>query len=164
VEMSRRADSRRKTDWGLYLGLAAFGVAFGHIEAVVVVYIRHIIGIVPTPEHLDADVMAQVPGWLIATEQTREAATIVLLGALALVVGRTGLQRLGVFLYAFGIWDVIYYISLKVMIDWPASLATMDCLFLIPAPWLLPVWVPVSIAVLMTIWGARFIGAPGKAG
>jgi hypothetical protein len=149
-------------DWGLYLGLGAFAVAFGHVEAVVVVYIREILGITPTPEHLDAIGLEQVPGWLIATEQTRQAATIVMLAAVALVSGRAGRQRLGAFLYTFGIWDVIYYISLKVMIDWPASLATMDCLFLIPRPWHAPIWVPVTIAVVMILWGARLIAVPAR--
>jgi len=155
---------RHVIDWGFYLGLAAFGIAFGHLEAVVVVYIREIIGIIPTPEQLNPEVMAQLPGWLIPVEQTREAATIVMLAALALVAGRYGRQRLGVFLYTFGIWDVIYYVSLKIMLGWPASLATMDCLFLIPVPWYFPVWVPVGIAVLMIIWGARFMSAPRKVG
>jgi len=155
---------RHFTDWGFYLGLAAFGVAFGHLEAVVVVYIREIIGIIPTPEQLDPAVMAHLPGWLIAIEQTREAATIIMLAALALVAGRYARQRLGVFLYTFGIWDVIYYISLKIMIDWPASLTTMDCLFLIPVPWHLPVWVPLAISVLMIVWGARFMSVPREVG
>ncbi len=159
-----RQSRRRLIDWGLYLGVAAFGVAFGHLEAVVVVYIRQIMGIVPTPEQLDPEVLAQVPGWLIGTEQTREASTIIILASLALVAGRTGLQRLGIFLYAFGIWDVVYYISLKVMIEWPASLTTTDCLFLIPGPWYCPVWVPLLVACLMIIWGARFMEVPRKAG
>ena len=150
--------SRRHTrDWGLYLGLAAFAIAFGHLEAVAAVYMREFLGIVPTPGHLDIDGLEQMPGWLVATGQTREAATIVVLGALALVGGRTGRQRLGVFLYTFGIWDVVYYISLKVMTDWPSGLATVDCIFLIPQAWYAPVWVPISISLVMIIWGTRFM-------
>lgn len=152
-----RQSRRHIKDWGLYLGLAAFAIAFGHVEAVTAVYMRELLGIVPTPEHLDIDGLEQMPGWLIATEQTREAATIVVLAAVALVGGRTGRQRLGVFLYTFGIWDVVYYISLKVMTDWPSGLATVDCIFLIPRAWYVPVWVPVSISLVMIIWGARFM-------
>jgi len=121
----------------------------GYLEAVVVVYIRHILDIVPTPEHLDPQTIAQVPDWLISTEQTREAATIIILVTLALLVGRTRVQKLATFLFAFGVWDIFYYVSLKALIDWPASLATMDCLFLIPQPWYAPVWLPVVISVGM---------------
>jgi hypothetical protein len=54
---------------------------------------------------------------------------------------------------AFGIWDIFYYVFLKLMCDWPKSLADWDILFLIPLPWWGPVWAPVSIAALMILWG-----------
>ncbi len=152
-----RQSRRHIKDWGLYLGLAAFAIAFGHLEAVAAVYMRELLEIVPTPEHLNIDGLEQVPGWLIATEQTREVATMVILAAVALVSGRTGWQRFGVFLYTFGIWDVIYYASLKLMIGWPAGLGTVDCLFLIPHAWHAPVWVPLSMASVMILWGARLM-------
>jgi hypothetical protein len=140
----------RRLGWRL-AALTAFAIAMGHLEAVVVVYIRHILGIVPTPEHLDRAVYEQVPHWLLATEQGREAATIVMLVTLAILVGHRPLTKLAVFLYAFGLWDIFYYVGLKVLIDWPASLQTMDLLFLIPVPWFAPVWLPVSIASVMVI-------------
>jgi len=153
-----------KIDWGLVIGLSAFGVAMGHVEAVVDVYIRKMLHILPTPEQFDAQALAEGPGWFIATEQTREAATIVMLAALALMVGRTGRQRLGILLYSFGIWDIVYYISLKLMIDWPVSLATIDCLFLIPVLWYFPVWMPVTVSTFMIIIGARLMQVPHKVG
>jgi len=131
--------------------LTAFAIAMGHLEAVVVVYIRHILKIVPTPEHLDRAVYEQVPRWIITTEQGREAATIIMLVTLAVLAGRKPLERLAVFLYAFAVWDIFYYVSLKVLIDWPASLQTMDLLFLIPVPWFGPVWLPCSISALMIV-------------
>ena len=140
---------RARLDYNFLVTLTAFGIAMGYLEAVVVVYIRHILDVVPTPEHLDPEAIAQVPDWLISTEQTREAATIVMLVALALLTGRTRVQKLAVFLFAFGVWDIFYYIGLKALINWPASLATIDCLFLIPQPWYAPVWVPVVISVGM---------------
>jgi hypothetical protein len=39
------------------------------------------------------------------------------------------------------------------MCDWPRSLADWDILFLLPLPWWGPVWAPVSIALLMIVWG-----------
>jgi hypothetical protein len=126
--------------------VAIFAIAMGHFEATVVVYIRAILDVIPTPEQLDAATMRLVPGWVIASEQAREAATIVMLVTLAYLAGRSIYDRLGVFVYAFGIWDIFYYVALKAMIDWPSSLGTMDCLFLVPRPWFGPVWLPVAIS------------------
>ena len=136
---------------GKLLLLSAFGVAFGHIEAVVVVYIRRYLDWVPLPVDLGPEQLAQVPGWLIVTEQTREVATIILLLALAALAGRIFLERVAVFLVAFGVWDIVYYISLRVMIGWPESLATQDCLFLIPKAWFAPVWFPLMCSVAMIV-------------
>jgi hypothetical protein len=148
---------------GAYLAaLSAFAIAMGHLEGVVVVYIRHLMDIVPMPEHLTAEVMAQVPAWLIATEQGREAATIIMLVTLAWLAGRGPLERLATFLFAFGVWDITYYVSLKVLLDWPASLQTMDCLFLIPNPWFAPVWMPVSASAVMIVLALTLLAAPRR--
>src|SRR5262249_2719530 len=53
------------------------------------------------------------------------------------------------FLLLFGLWDIWYYIWLKVFVDWPASLFTWDVLFLIPVPWIGPVLAPVTVALTM---------------
>ena len=129
--------------------LAALGIALGHIEAVVVVYIRRVLGWVPLPVDIGAADLARVPGWLIHTEQTREVATIVLLFALACLVGRNVVEKIAVFLLAFGTWDIAYYAALRAMIGWPESLRTQDCLFLIPRPWLAPVWLPILCSLGM---------------
>jgi hypothetical protein len=52
-------------------------------------------------------------------------------------------------LFAFGVWDIFYYIALKIMIGWPASLLTWDLLFLIPWSWLGPVLAPVINSLTM---------------
>jgi hypothetical protein len=137
--------------------LTAFGIAMGYLEAVVVVYIRKILGIVPTPEQLDPEAIGQLPAWLISVEQTREAATIVMLLSLAIIAGRNNWQRLGTFVFAFGVWDIFYYVGLKALIDWPESLTTTDCLFLIPQPWFSPVWVPVAASCALIILGVVFM-------
>lgn len=129
--------------------LTAFAIAMGHLEAVVVVYIRHLMGIVPPPAQLDANLYARVPGWIVTSEQWREAATIVMLVTLALLVGRTRREKLGTFLIAFGVWDIWYYVALKYLLNWPASLGTLDLLFLIPDAWFAPVWVPCAISTVM---------------
>lgn len=144
------------------VALTAFAIAMGHLEAVVVVYIRHILDIVPTPEHLNRAVYEQVPSWLLVTEQGREAATIIMLLALGYLAGRRPLEKLAVFLFAFGVWDVFYYVSLKLLINWPASLQTTDLLFLIPTPWFAPVWLPVTIASGMVVIALVLFAREGR--
>ena len=61
--------------------------------------------------------------------------------------------RWGYAAVAFGIWDIFYYVFLRVMCGWPRSLFDWDVLFLLPLPWWGPVLAPVSIAVLMIVWG-----------
>ncbi len=143
---------------------AAFAVAMGFLEAIVVVYIRHLLGMVPTPVDLKIEVVRQIPRWLINTERVREACTIVMLAALGWLAGRSRWERVGVFLWAFGIWDLTYYLGLYLFLRWPPSLTTIDCLFLIPVPWIAPVWLPMAAATLMAGAGAFFILRYGKRG
>jgi hypothetical protein len=77
---------------------------------------------------------------------TREAATIVMLVALALLVGETWGEKVIVFLWTFAFWDLFYYLSLYLVIRWPPKLTTTDVLFLIPRPWIAPVWLPIGIS------------------
>jgi hypothetical protein len=53
------------------------------------------------------------------------------------------------FLVCFGVWDITFYLFLKVLIDWPASPQTWDILFLLPVPWTGPVIAPVIVSFWM---------------
>ncbi len=123
--------------------ISVFAIAMAHVEAVAVVYLREMVK--------DPGVMLGPPYYFI--EQTREAATIIMLAAFAILIGKSFREKLGVFLLAFGVWDIFYYISLYIMLGWPANLLVQDVLFLIPAPWIAPVVLPVSISVLMILSG-----------
>ncbi len=127
-----------------YLLLALFGIAMAHFEGVVVVYLRKALGIIDGQSN--RELLDEIPGYYIRIEQTREAATIVMLVTLALLVGETWLDKMVVFLWTFAFWDLFYYLSLYLVIKWPTSLTTIDVLFLIPRPWIAPVWVPVGIS------------------
>ena len=138
--------------------LVTFAVAMGWLEAVVVVYIRGLFGMVhgealPPPGDV-VERFGQLP-WLLPTEQSREAATIVMLAAVAWLGARGWRARFGAFLIIFGVWDIAYYLALYAMLRWPPSLATMDVLFLIPPHpwWNQPVWVPVAISAVMIAAG-----------
>ena len=58
-------------------------------------------------------------------------------------------RQYAAFLWAFGLWDILYYVWLWVMLRWPSSLLDFDVLFLIPLPWVGPVLAPVLIALVM---------------
>jgi hypothetical protein len=128
-----------------------FAVAMAYLEAAVVVYLQvalgeEVGGIFPLRPAIEA-------GDLVAIEVGREAATLVMIGAVGLLVGRTRLERLAWSAVVFGAWDVGYYAWLYVFTGWPPSLSTPDLLFLIPLPWVGPVWSPVVVSVALVVFG-----------
>jgi hypothetical protein len=124
--------------------LTIFGIAMGLLEAIVVVYLRELYfpGGFGFP-------LQFIPEQMLRTEILRELATIVMLVALAVTAARTFVLRFAVFLLVFGVWDVFYYVFLKVLLDWPQSLFTWDVLFLIPVTWLAPILAPLICALTM---------------
>ena len=78
---------------------------------------------------------------------------MIMLLTVGILAGRNWRSRLGYAAIAFGVWDIFYYVFLKVMCNWPHSLFDWDILFLLPLPWWGPVLAPVSIAALMILWG-----------
>jgi hypothetical protein len=125
-----------------------FSIAFGYVEASVVVYLRGLyypdgFGFplrMPDQEHLFIELL-------------REGATIVMMAAFGIALGRRSWERFGYFLVMFGVWDILYYVWLKMLLDWPSSVFDWDVLFLIPLPWIGPVLAPVLISVLMMTTG-----------
>ena len=138
--------------------LAVFGIAMAHLEGVVVVYLRKSLGMldaVSTKEPLE-----KLESKWIRIEMTREAATIIMLVVIAWLAGTTWVERGVFFLWTFAFWDLFYYVSLYLLIKWPPSLRTTDVLFLIPVPWIAPVWFPVTVSSLtiLTIAGLHIFG------
>ncbi len=125
-----------------------FAIAMAYLESAVVVYLRRIYGI--------SDLILHVPPFdpqIGAIELGRELATLVMLLTVGWVAGRKFKSRLGFAVFAFGLWDIFYYIWLRVFIGWPRTLLDPDLLFLIPLPWWGPVLAPVLIAALMIVGG-----------
>ncbi len=120
-----------------------------HLEGVTVVYLRRALGF--RDDQSNKDLLKEVPNHLIFIEKTREAATILMLLTLAFLIGKSWFDMLVVFLWTFAFWDLFYYLSLYLLIKWPSDLATMDVLFLIPRPWIAPVWVPIGISSITII-------------
>lgn len=131
--------------------VVAYGVAMAFVEAAAVVYLQLALG---------GQVGAVLPlrpasetGSLVSIEAVRELATLVMIAAVGLLAGRTSLERLAWAAVVFGTWDVGYYGSLYVVSGWPPSLATLDILFLLPVPWIGPVWSPIVVSAALVAVG-----------
>jgi len=126
-----------------------FAAGMAWVEAAAVYYLRALVDRIepyqanPLPLH---SVLGPV-------ELVREAATLVMLAAVGMLAAATWYTRLAYAAIAFGVWDILYYVFLRIMSGWPNSLLDWDILFLLPLPWWGPVLAPVSIATLMIVWG-----------
>jgi len=133
--------------------VSIFGIAFGLVEAAVVIYLRGIY----YPDGF-AFPLAGMSWNHIGIEISREAATILMLAGVGMLAGSSRWQRFGYFLIAFAVWDLFYYVWLKALLDWPASITEWDVLFLIPIPWIGPVLAPVGISVMLLLGGVIVVG------
>ncbi len=158
-----------RTRWAI---VVIFAIAMAWVESASVFYIRALVERIepyqanPLPLN---DALSYVELW-------REASTLVVIAALGLLAGCTWRRQLGYAAIAFGVWDIFYYVFLRIMTGWPRALVDWDILFLLPLPWWGPVIAPVSIALLMIAWGtletqstddapvARWVWALGGAG
>jgi hypothetical protein len=126
-----------------------FAIAMAWMESATVYYLRVLVDRIepyqtnPLPIH----------GEIGPVELVREAATLVMLFAVGALAGKTWYARFGYSAIAFGVWDIHYYVFLRIMCGWPRTLLDWDVLFLLPLPWWGPVLAPVSIALLMIVWG-----------
>lgn len=141
--MTTKGEGRR------WLVVVLYAIAMAWVEAAVVYYLRSLIDRIepyqPCP--------LPIAGGFGKAELIREIATLIMLFTVGWLAGATWRTRLGYSVVAFGIWDIFYYVFLRVMTGRPKSLLDWDILFLIPLPWWGPVWAPTSIAVLMILWG-----------
>jgi hypothetical protein len=132
--------------WRKICNATAFAITMAYLESTIVVYLRRLY----YTERGGFDfplVVIDVPTLLL--ELGRETCTIVMLATFGIAAGRTKVGKFAFFLFLFGVWDIFYYIWLKIFLDWPASLLTWDVLFLIPVPWVGPVLAPASVACTM---------------
>jgi hypothetical protein len=135
-----------RTRWAVVM---LFAIAMAWVEAASVFYIRALVDRIepyqPHPLPIN-DALGYVELW-------REAATLAMLATLGMLAGRTWRRRAGYAALAFGAWDIFYYVFLRLISGWPRTLLDWDILFLLPLPWWGPVLAPVSIAVVMILWG-----------
>ncbi len=130
--------------------LTAFAVAMAHVEAMIVVYLRELY----YPDHpLSVFPLRLMSEHHLRLELAREVATVVMILSVAVLAERGVMRIFAGFVYAFGLWDILYYVWLKIGIGWPAHWVEWDVLFLIPWPWFGPWIAPAAIAALFVIWG-----------
>ena len=122
--------------------LMIWGVAFGYIEASVVVYLREIY----YPEGFVFP-LVMIQDRIMLTEVLREVATLLIILATVCLAYQRLQSRIAAFVVLFGVWDIFYYLFLKLLLNWPESLGTLDILFLIPAPWVGPIWAPILVSI-----------------
>jgi len=139
-------DRRFRVRW---MVVVIFAVAMAWVEAACVYYLRVLV------DRLDPYQANPLPiaGALGPVEIVREAATLVMIAAVGWLAGRTRVARLGYAAVAFGVWDICYYVGLRLITGWPHSLFDWDILFLLPLPWWGPVLAPVCIALLLVAGG-----------
>ncbi len=143
----------------LLLWLAAYAIAMALVEAAIVVHLRHV--------YYPENPLALFPLRLLndddlALELAREVATVVMILAVAVLAARGVVRRFAAFVYVFGLWDLFYYVWLKVYLDWPSRWLEWDILFLIPWPWFGPWPAPALIALLFTFWGGWALATPAE--
>lgn len=152
--------------WRLLI-ISIFAIAFALSEAIVVVYLRRLFGfdagyLPPSPKiilnlgfiaFLSSETLILPDRFITQVELLREASTIIILIAIALLSAKKLREALGAFLIAFSIWDIFYYVFLRLFAGWPRSLFDVDVFFLIPVPWVGPVLTPLVIFTFLFLIG-----------
>ncbi len=137
--------------------IVIFSISFAYIEAAVVVYLRTIFypeGFsFPMPEFGVSALWQK----LLLVEVGREAATLVLILNSAWLLGKNLRQRVGLFMIIFAVWDIFYYVWLKVLLNWPNSIMDWDILFLMPMVWASPVLAPVLLSIGMLVFAVLIL-------
>ena len=126
--------------------ITAFAIAMGFLESAVVVYMREIL----YPSGFEFP-LSPIPVNLAITELLREVATLIMLVTIGIIVAKRFSTGLAWFIYSFAIWDIFYYVFLKLLLGWPESVMTWDVLFLIPTTWTGPVLSPVLVSLTMIL-------------
>lgn len=157
--------------------VAIFAIAFGFVEAAAVVYLRHLLG-AATQLEIPNEILFLTPGVtflepetaakiiantaILNVERVREAATLVMLGAVAALAGKNLWEKVAFFALSFGIWDILYYVFLKLIIGWPQSFTDRDIFFLLPTPLAGPVFVPIVVSLILIVGSLSYLLVKGE--
>lgn len=126
--------------------LTIFSIAMAFLENAIVIYLRELY----YPGGFDFPLAPMEPD-IVLTEIIREAATMIILICVGIIAGRNFSEKFAYFIYCFAIWDIFYYVFLKLLLNWPDSFMTWDILFLIPITWVGPVITPIILSLTMIL-------------
>lgn len=160
------------------LPVVIFAIAFGFVEASVVVYLWHIIGVSFVPPQINKNqILLSLPGIgfldpktavlimkdsaIYNVEMVREGATIIMLASIAFIAAKNSLERFAYFLLAFCVWDIFYYVFLHLTIGWPASFFDLDIFFLLPVPWVGSVVTPIVASIVVILISLKILNRKG---
>lgn len=143
--------TKRHTMIKTLIVLFIYAIAMALVEASVVVYLRALYYPHGFFIRTVAD-LASLPAPIFSVELWREAATIVMLVAVSYLAFTKIKERFFAFIFAFSIWDLGYYLFLFLFLHWPVSLTTIDVYFLIPRAWIGPVWFPLGLFFILSIY------------
>jgi hypothetical protein len=138
--------------------VSLFAIAMGFLEAVVVIYLRKIY----YPLGFSFPLKGFIEPNILGIEWVREFFTIVMLVSVACLAGKKFYSKFAYFLLAFSIWDIFYYVFLKLTLNWPPSFLTWDLLFLIPWIWIAPVLAPIICTILIIMFSLLIINCEDK--
>lgn len=142
---------------GITLPVVVFALSMAYLESAVVVYLRAALD-VATDAVFPLDLSRGTFDRLAWIEVGREAATLLMIGGVGWVAGRSSWERLAWAAVVFGAWDIGYYFWLWVFSGWPTGLGTWDLLFLLPLPWAGPVWAPMVVSLALIGFGLAMAG------
>lgn len=128
----------------IWITFLAVSMAF--VESAVVIYLRELF----YPAGFNFP-MVSMPRRIAVTEILREIATVIMLLSMGYLAGKNAKQRFAWFIYSFAVWDLFYYLFLKLVLQWPSSWFTWDILFLVPVVWSGPVLAPVIVSLTMIL-------------
>jgi hypothetical protein len=137
--MKKNSTLLKKVSWSFW-----YGIGMALLEAVVVVYLRKLY----YPQGFSFP-LSTMEWNIYLTEILREAGTLLMLVCVSALAAENFSTWLAFFLFNFAIWDIFYYVWLKVLLNWPASLMEWDILFLIPITWDGPILAPLLCTLAM---------------
>ena len=133
-----------------WIAITVFAIAFAFVEAACAISLK----LLHYPEGWKAPFHA-LPAGAQIVEQTREMATLVMIGAVAALGRPSWREGIARALWIFGIWDLGYYVFLRWLTGFPSSLLDPDLVFLVPIVWVFPVWVPVVVSIVALLVALR---------
>lgn len=145
VKNMQESDKQKKESIKKFVIIGFFAIAMAFVETTVVFYLRKLY----YAGGFSFPLNSNIPTSIVIIEWVRETCTIIMLLAIAFIAAKKVYQKFAYFIFAFAVWDIFYYIWLKVLLDWPQSLLTWDVLFLIPLPWASPVIAPIIVSSTM---------------